>query len=90
MYGSIKEHLEKCKKCRQEVSHYRNLAQALSEEPEFKLSPNFAREVAAGLEEERAEKFMFRFSKSILWGVGVLTLIFIGVQSLFYVRKKHS
>jgi simple sugar transport system permease protein len=23
-------------------------------------------------------------------GVGVLTLIFIGVQSLFYVRKKHS
>ena len=23
-------------------------------------------------------------------GVGVLTLIFIGIQSLFYVRKKHS
>jgi simple sugar transport system permease protein len=23
-------------------------------------------------------------------GVGVLTLIFIGIQSLFYMRKKHS
>ena len=23
-------------------------------------------------------------------GVGVLTLIFIGIQSIFYVRKKHS
>jgi ribose/xylose/arabinose/galactoside ABC-type transport system permease subunit len=23
-------------------------------------------------------------------GVGVLTLIFIGIQSLFYVRRKHS
>jgi len=86
--GEIKEHLAQCEKCRQEVNHYKSLSQALSVEPEFKLSPNFALEVTAGLEEEQAEKFMFRFSKSILWGAGILTLIafayrFAGLKSLF-------
>ncbi|NIP42954.1 MAG: hypothetical protein GWO41_17700 [candidate division Zixibacteria bacterium] len=70
--GTIEEHIESCNNCRAELARYRSLSTALSEDVGFELSPDFASEVVASIEEKGAERFFFRLSHIILWATGIL------------------
>ena len=58
--GAIDEHIRSCNSCRAELDRYRSLSTALSEDVGFELSPDFASEVVASIEEKGAERFFFR------------------------------
>ena len=72
--------LQKSPAERERFNHYKSLAKALAEEPEFELSPNFAHNVVVGMKEDGAEKVLFKFSQIILWLVGIATAIAVTVH----------
>ncbi len=85
----IEEHIASCKACQAELARYKSLSTALSEDIGFELSPNFASEVVASIQEKGAERFFFRLSHIILWATGVLAGIallirFTDIENAFY------
>jgi predicted anti-sigma-YlaC factor YlaD len=85
----IEEHIESCKACQAELARYKSISTALSEDIGFELSPNFASEVVASIQEKGAERFFFRLSHIILWATGVLAGIallirFTDIENVFY------
>lgn len=78
--AAIDEHIRSCNACRAELDRYRSLSTALSEDVGFELSPDFASEVVASIEEKGAERFFFRLSHIILWATGILAGIAILIR----------
>ena len=78
--AAIDEHIRSCNSCRAELDRYRSLSTALFEDIGFELSPDFASEVVASIEEKGAERFFFRLSHIILWATGILAGIAILIR----------
>jgi len=70
--AEIEQHLESCQTCRNELAKYKVLTNALSEDIGFELSPDFASNVVSSVQEEGAEKFLYKISHVIMWVAGIM------------------
>jgi len=75
--NEIKEILRKSSEDREKLAEFKLFYGALSEEPEFTLSPSFAQDISATVDEQKAERFMYRLSNFILWGTGAAAVVIV-------------
>jgi len=68
----IESHLHSCADCAREVAHYRKLSSMLAEETGFELSPDFASEVLAYMNEQGAERFFHKLAQATMWAAGAI------------------
>jgi len=76
----VEKVLQESPEQRKRLNHYKSLSMALSEDPGFELSPNFAHNVMVNMQKDGAEKVLFKFSQVILWLVGIATAIAVTIH----------
>jgi hypothetical protein len=78
--AEIKQHMESCQTCQNELAKYKVITSMLSEDIGFELSPNFISNVVSSVEEEGAEKFLYKISHVIMWAAGILAGIAVLIR----------
>lgn len=83
-HDEYQAHLAECSECRSRLAEYKKLSEFLAVEPKFELSADFAHNVASAVEEDSAEKILFKLSRAVIWLVGIFACLF----SVWYFSDK--